>query len=265
MLVLEGDGEPGAVLPGHVGGKVALAAGLECQFERFAFGRRRCERHVHLHAGVVDVRGEVQGLDVIGAARLQIDGLPDAAGVAVALLAVEVGVAGRVVGLDHQRLALAEAHVFQFTLERSISALVGAGLDAVEPGGRLPVGGADHQEDAFAFPRLGDGDLASVPGDIALVLHLGEFGAPGEWDQDTLVQGGAALVGQGLLCGCGIEGEGPVAVEVEPVGALEVRTRVLRQGNTDGFRGAGSQQKGAGGTKDKDETLHEKTSIFVEL
>ena len=257
MLVLDGNGETGAFLPSHIRGEIRLATDLERQFERFTFGCRCRKRHVDLHAGIVDIRGEMQAADVVRAARFQIDSLPDAAGVAVALLAIEMRIAGSIVGLDQQGLVLAEANVFQLALERSIAALMAAGLLAVEPGGRLPVGGADHQEDALAFPCLGDGDLTSVPSYVALVLHLGEFGAPGERDQDTLVQGGATLVGQGLVRGCGIEGESPVAIEVEPFGALEIRTRMFRQRNVDGLRGAGAEKEGAAGTEIQDEMLHE--------
>ena len=244
MLVLEGDLEGDGGASFQLLGRFGLAAVLELDGQAFAFGGRLGQDRVHAYLGGVDVRGEVQALDVVTAAGLEVDGLPDAAGIAIALLAVEVGVGGRVIGLDQQLLRFAETDAFQLAFEGSVAALVGTDFRAVQPGCRLPVGSTDHQEDPLAFPLLGDGDLPAVPGDVAFVFDLGELGSPGEGDQDAAPERSKALVSQGLV-GCGrVEGEGPVTIEVDPLRTLEVRPRMLRQGN--GYRlfgGAGAGEK----------------------
>ena len=56
------------------------------------------ELHLGRHPGIVDIRREAGGLDVCLAARLEVDGLPDSAHVAVALLSVEPPVVLRETG-----------------------------------------------------------------------------------------------------------------------------------------------------------------------
>ena len=223
------DGRGGAAL--QVRHDLLPAAVLEGEGECVARGRIRGQGDIHPHQRPVDVRGEMQRTDIILAPRLQIDRLPDAAGVAVALLAVEMGVAGGIVGLDQQLLGLAETDPGQFALEGRVPALVRTNLTAVQPGRRLPVGGSDHQEYALALPLSRDRYLPPVPRHVAFVLHPGEFRPPGKWHRDAPVHRLERPASQSLGGRGAVEGERPVAVEVEPLGALEVRARMLRQGH----------------------------------
>src|SRR5207249_7754867 len=85
----------------------------------------------------------------LGATRFEVRRLPDAAGVAVALLAFQLERTRRVIDPEREPLRLPSLHVRrQLELERDVAAVVSAELLAVEPGRRAPVGGADDEEDA---------------------------------------------------------------------------------------------------------------------
>src|SRR5262249_3029517 len=109
----------------------------------------------------------------------------DAARVAVALLALELELPVRVVDAEDEALRRARARERrELELERRVAALVLSELLSVEPGHRLPVGGADHQEDALSAPARRDLDLAGVPRDGRAVGNAGQRGSPGERDLD---------------------------------------------------------------------------------
>ena len=102
-----------------------------------------------------------------------------------------------------------------------------------EPAGRIVVAGTDNEEHALPLPGLGDRDITTIPADIGLVLHAGEFASPGERHDDGLVEP-LVLGGKPLLLHAGVglvERELPVSVQVHPLGALPVRPRMLGQRN----------------------------------
>jgi hypothetical protein len=167
-------------------------------------------------------------------ARLEVGRLPDAARVAVALLAFELELAVHVVHAHGQPLLRAgTGQLRQLELERRVAAPVFAQLGAVEPDGGVPVGGAHDQEHALSLPGRRDLDRARVPGDGRLVAHPRQRGSPGEGDRDR--EGEARLrllvprLGQTLV-GL-VEAELPLTVQVDPPRALEIGARVLRQGD----------------------------------
>ena len=116
--------------------------------------------------------------------------------------------------------------------EGRVAALMLTELLAVEPRGRAPIGRAEHEEDAAAAaqPCVGDRDRARVPADVGAVGNSGERRAPGEGDEDFMSDRktrGRPLCAHALVAR--IERKLPMAVEVQPVGALEVWARMLRE------------------------------------
>ena len=176
---------------GHDGGFRAVGR-LEDNLRRKRLLRGRAERHLSEHAAVVDVRREVDCLKVRLAARLEVNRLPDAARVAVALLAVETPVLAREVGgnipcteRDLLRLAPLDERC-ELELERRVAARMFAELRAVEPAGGIVVARADDEEHALSLPSGGHRDVAAVPADVRLVLHAGRRRAPAKWHEDAL-------------------------------------------------------------------------------
>src|SRR4051812_29134676 len=103
--------------------------------------------------------------------------------------------------------------------------------DAVDPRRGHPVGGADDEEDALAPPALGHLDGPLVPADVGAVGHPGQCRAPGEGDENRpRVAEGRPLPSRFLSRIPRVEAEAPRSVEVLPVGALEVRTRMFGKG-----------------------------------
>src|SRR5207253_11185957 len=116
----------------------------------------------------------------------------------------------------------------QLELERGVAALVLAQLRPVEPGRRLPVGGADDQEDALPLPGRGDLDGARVPCDWRRVRNAGELRSPGERHRDGQREGGVALLpGLGQPLVLRVEADLPGAATFQPGRALEVWARLL--------------------------------------
>ena len=103
---------------------------------------------------------------------LEIDGLPNAAGVAVALFALELEGASAVVHAQHEAVVLARLEVRrELELEGRVAAAMGAQRLAVQPGLGFPVAGADDQEHPLALPLLGCAHSPRIPGDGRLVRH----------------------------------------------------------------------------------------------
>src|ERR1051326_4990226 len=108
-----------------------------------------------------------------------------------------------------------------------------AELLAIEPGGRAPIGRTEHEEDAASPPRVRHGDRALVPSDVRAVRHAREGGAPGEGDENLMTRRDAVVRPAGIDTGVpAVERESPAAVQVEPLGALEIGARML--GERDG-------------------------------
>ncbi len=231
-----------AHLPRREGDGRGLGAVLlaEADLERERFLRRRPQADVRRDGLAFDVRREVDRLQELVSARLQVDRLPHAARVAVPLLAVEPPAracprGGLVPRAQRDLLRLAPLHeVRQLELERRVAAHVLAEARAVEPPRRVVVARADDEEDALSLPRLRHGHLAPVPADVRLVLHAGQRAPPRERHHDGAVE--LRVVGlEPLLAHAGVrlvEREAPRPVEVQPFGPLPVRTRVLRQGDS---------------------------------
>ena len=212
---------------------------LEGQLELERLPRRLAQRDRGVNRAVLDIRGEMHRLEVLPSARLEVDGLPHAARVAVRLLAVEPpAAAGGHVALvpraERELLRLAPLHQLgQLELERRVAAGVRAELLPVEPAGRVVVGRADDEEHALALPLGRNGDVAPIPADVGLVLDARELAAPRKRHQyalrETVVIGGEPLVLQsGVLR---VERELPAAVQVDPLGAFPVGARMLRKRN----------------------------------
>src|SRR5438045_2632483 len=119
------------------------------------------------------------------ATGVEVRRLPDAARVAVALLAFELEGARRVVDAKHESVRLPGLQVFrQLELKRDVAPVVRAEFLAVEPGGGAPVGGADHEEDAPSLPRSGYVNRPGIPADGGAVGHAREGTPPRERHDD---------------------------------------------------------------------------------
>ena len=202
----------------------------------FARRERGIEAHFDADDGVLGIGCKVDVIDVTLAACFEVGRLPDATHVAIALLAAETLVVGGVVGHDDEVLGhIVEAGEVPGDLdfEGRIAALVGGDVSAVEVDLGVPVAGTDDEEDAPIAPRTRDEDVAGIVAAVAIVGYAREGRAPAEGDGDLLVEGGGGAILGGILATLGVEGELPGAVEVDPVGTLEVGTRVF--GERDGL------------------------------
>ena len=183
---------------------------------------------------VLNPRHKARTLQIGVAARLEIDGLPEAAGIAVALLAVEEvsDLRRRIPDLELQRLRLAPFdEIGELVLERRVSArMLAERLAGKRAFGRV-IRRADDHEDALALPRRWHSHAPTIVADVALVLDARERRAPAKRHENLSV----VLASR--------EAEVPFAVQVHPLGALPVRTRMLRQRNLRG-QGASRQQDG---------------------
>ena len=194
--------------------------------------RRRAERRLQADGREREGRDESHAVEECRAARLQVDGLPDAARVAVALLAVEVaavprGLVARIPDGEGERLRLAPAHEFrQLELEGRVAAHVLAEVVAVERADRVMVGRAHDDEDALPLPRGRHRHRAAVVAVVGLhVVYARERRAPAERHGDLPVQP------------VGREAEVPRAVQVDPLRAHPVRARMLGKRNLGRRRG----------------------------
>ena len=220
---------------------MAMEAGfaLELDLEVERHLRGRAKRHISRHRAVLYVGSEVHLVEVLLAASLEIDRLPHAARVAVALLAEEApaaaGAFGRLVPrAQRDLLRLAPLYVTRdLKLERSVAARMLSESTAVEPRSRIVVARTHHKKHALSLPCCGHRDVATVPADVRLVLHARERAAPGKRNDDRLVEL-RVICREPLLLHPGVrlvEREAPAAVEVQPLGAFPVRTRMLRKRN----------------------------------
>ena len=177
-------------------------------------------------------------VDVTPSTCFEIDGLPDAAYVAVALFARETLVVGRVIGHDDKVLRhIVEASEVpcDFNLEWCVAALVGGDVTTVEVDLGVPFAGTDDEEDALVAPSAWNDNIASIITLVAFVGNTGKGRSPSEGDNDLVVEGGCDVIFGCVLATFGIECELPGAVEVNPVGALEIGTRMLGERNGLGY------------------------------
>ena len=171
-------------------------------------------------------------IDVVVPTRFEVNCLPDAARVAVALFACEPVVAAFIFHADNEVLRHAELQVGrQFEFERCIASFMRSEVATVEPRFGSPVRCADYQENTFAPPRFGDGDLPRVPGGIPEIGHARKRGTPWERDVDRMVESAGLSCLKCFLCQCFVKCESPRAVEIDPFGPFEIRTRMFRQRN----------------------------------
>lgn len=228
-------------------GVVGLFAVGEVKTDGVARREGRIDAYFNTDDGILGIGCEVNVVDVMLATCFEIDGLPDAANVAIALFTRETLVIGRVIGYDDKVLRhIVEAGEVpcDFNLEGSIAALVGGDVTTVEVDLGVPFAGTDDKEDALVAPSAWNDDIASI---IALVAFVGDTGkgrAPTEGDGNLVVEGGCDVILGCILTTIGIECELPGAVEVNPVGALEIGTRMLgeRDGLGDGGRDGEDKQ-----------------------
>ena len=152
MLVLDWNCERSLVLTADFTGKRILTASLEHEIEFLPLGGLGREDHINLNIRRVNIRSEVERLDVVRLPGLQINRLPYSTGISIALLAVKMGIAGGVVSLDDYLLGLTELDFLKLALEGDITSLMATGFLAVKPDLGVPIGCSDHQEYPLAFP-----------------------------------------------------------------------------------------------------------------
>ena len=204
-------------------------------------GRRQDE------AGAIEVRDRLAIPDADGGDRLQPDRLPDAGGAGVvaarrlvgaALLAAGLSArtARHVVDADDEIVRRADLHVGREVMRKGgRAAEMDAGRNAIDVDLALEVDAAEVQEDLPALPGGGDADLAMVPHvlDEVGVADAREPALGAERHRDLAVEALAFVQGAPGVASrmAEVEFEGPGAVEVDPVLALELRARVLGTGN----------------------------------
>ncbi len=101
----------------------------------------------------VDIRCEMNRLQSHNRAGFQIDGLPYSGGPAVALLALQFEFMRSVISLQDQAMRFSFFQMRRkIELERSVASLVIAKQISIQPGGRVPVAGADNEKDPLSRP-----------------------------------------------------------------------------------------------------------------
>src|SRR5712664_2301075 len=194
---------------------------LEAQGERAGGGVEQA--YVHAYRREVGMRREVHEFQGIAAPCLEVHRLPHAPRVSVPLLSLELEGVGRVVHADDEPRSFAGTRACQLEGEWGVATLVLAQLVAIEPCGGAPVRRPEHEKHTAASPRLWHGDVAGVPPDVAAIGNPGEWRSPRE-RHEGLSSRGNATAGPAVAFATvvRIECELPAAVEIEPLGALEV-------------------------------------------
>ena len=106
----------------------------------------------------------------------------------------------------------------------------------IEPSHRQPITGADDDEDALALPFGGHANRPAIPSDIGLAVHARKRRAPWKGHRDR--QGKLDVAIRPVLAHAGVfrvEAEVPRAVEIHPLGPLEIGSRMLGQGDITGL------------------------------
>jgi hypothetical protein len=155
-------------------------------------------------------------------------------------------------------LRRARTHVRrELELERRVAALVLAELRPVEPGGGVPVGGADDQEDALPCQAEGTSIVRAYQPIFAV------SGTPESLDphgNGTVMASGKAaspFCQPGAVPRPRVEAELPCAVQVHPAGALEVGAGCSGSGMADCARAVTAMRTVAASAADTfPEALH---------
>src|SRR5436190_18877900 len=128
-----------------------------------------------------------------------------------------------------------------------------AELLAIQPNAGTPVARTDDEKDPSAAPRIGDRERTRVPADIAAVRYHRERRAPGErHDNFACPRQRAAGPPECHAFIAGIERKAPATVEIEPLGALEVRSWMLGKGD----RGSRGDRRDLGGAERQQQPEH---------
>src|SRR5206468_5317362 len=159
----------------------------------------------------------------------------------------------RVVDSHDESPGLTGSSVRQLEGEWRVAALMLAQPLAIEPRGRLPVERAEREKHATSVPTVGGRNSAGIPPDVGAVRDTRQRRAPGKRHHDLAPRWKpAAWPALAFPAVLRIEGEPPAAVEVEPLRACEVGTRMLRKGNAVGC-----------GTRDGDEERQDETHLIA--
>ena len=190
-----------------------------------------------------DIREVFDALYIALRHKLEPHRLPDAgrAGVVavvgiekLALLAVGL-LAGAVVvdGADGQAVLALGAQSRDIKAERRVAAAVGSGLFAVDIDVGLVVNRAEVQQDAARELLLCHGERAQIPhgGDEVLAADAGELAFRAERHGDGVLERLALLEMAVEAAFAEVKRKLPLAVEVLPSGALELRLGMLRSRN----------------------------------
>ena len=207
-------------------------------------GRLAVEGGMHYDLALVDVRNDLCAEQGVGIDGFHPDCLPDAcaAGVhALKLVEPDVLLSGGLlrgarvaVGMDDERMFLAVGQERRdVDGEGGASAEVTSCQAAVDEHFAVVIDGTEVEHHVAARPLLRHADVALIP-DVADEVGVGHaaelaFGAEGN---GNLSGESPTLVEAFLHAGANeVEGVGPVAIEVEPVLALELWARILSPGH----------------------------------
>ena len=173
-----------------------------------------------------------------GRTSLEPNGLPDPAGECLPaghlLFPCRHVAIGGVKRSNDDRRGFARRHlVTDIELEFRVAAFMGSNFDSVHPNLCLSVDGPETQPDPRAVPISRDDNIACLPADLlaAEVLDARKLALPTEGYGNLSIEVVAVRPSVFQPFVAWIEAELPLAVEIHPGAALEVRTRVFGFGN----------------------------------
>ena len=184
---------------------------------------------------LIDVGGQGQIPDMGAGNGFEPDRLPDAGdgGVPDALRFEDLFAAGLVALVrgvpdrdDEFLVALRDQRAGDVEIERVVSALVAPAERAVHEDGTFPVDRVEMEKKPLSVEVSGGGEGAAVPEGLVRLhglLDAGQGGFDGERHQDLAFPGSGSGIG-----GAGGDGIVPEAVEVLPLVAGHLRSRVFR-------------------------------------
>src|SRR5205823_10804755 len=127
--------------------------------------RRIVQSSFHRHGRTIHIRQEVNTFQRYRWSRFQIDGLPDAPGIAVALFAFQLEGSSRIVHAQNELVFLATLEPCgQLELKGRVTTAMGAQGLAVNPRLSLPIASADDEEGTLAVPFRRDAQAPRIPG-----------------------------------------------------------------------------------------------------
>src|SRR5215510_5153887 len=135
----------------------------------------------------------------------------------------------------------------QLERERRVAALILAELLAVQPGAGAPVARTHHQKNSFTAPGVGHRDLTRVPADVAAVRYARERRTPRERHNNLSGAGHRALLPpKAYAFIVRIEPKPPPPIEIEPLGALEIRSGMFGKRDLQDSHAHEQQDRGHG-------------------